>query len=111
MIATAVFTLLWLGHAFLSSPLVPLVPYQFPHEEVGRGEEGQGRGERGIRIRWVREQKIVTRGIKLVKVDTKEQLGDIFTKGLVKVAFDYLENDSWGGKPSIGSITIRSVEV
>jgi len=45
MIATAVFTLLWLGHAFLSSPLVPLVPYQFPHEEVGRGEEGQGRGE------------------------------------------------------------------
>ena len=38
---------------------------------------------------WFREQ-IVTRGIKLVKVDTKEQLGDIFTKGLVKVAFDYL---------------------
>ena len=38
---------------------------------------------------WFREQ-IVTRGIKLVKVETKEQLGDIFTKGLVKVAFEYL---------------------
>jgi ribosomal protein L7Ae-like RNA K-turn-binding protein len=30
------------------------------------------------------------KGIKLVKVDTKDLLGDIFTKGLVKVAFGYL---------------------
>jgi len=38
---------------------------------------------------WFREQ-IHQRNIKLVKVETKEQLGDIFTKGLTKVAFEYL---------------------
>ena len=39
--------------------------------------------------RWFREQ-IVKRGIKLLKIDTKEQLGDIFTKGLPEPAFIYL---------------------
>ena len=38
---------------------------------------------------WSREQ-IVLRGIKIVKVDTHEQLGDIFTKDLSKVVFEYL---------------------
>ena len=38
---------------------------------------------------WFREE-IVKRGIKLLKIDTKEQLGDIFTKGLPKVVFEYL---------------------
>eukprot|EP00985_Skeletonema_marinoi_P016433 scaffold8836_cov89-Skeletonema_marinoi.AAC.3 len=32
---------------------------------------------------WFREQ-IVTRGIEVVKIETTEQLGDIFTKGLTK---------------------------
>ena len=30
------------------------------------------------------------RGIKLLKIDIVEQLGDIFTKGLVQVTFEYL---------------------
>ncbi len=38
---------------------------------------------------WFREQ-IVLRGIEVVKVDTHEQLGDIFTKDLSKVVFEYL---------------------
>ena len=38
---------------------------------------------------WFREQ-IHQRNIKLVKVETKEQLGDIFTNVLTKVAFEYL---------------------
>ncbi len=38
---------------------------------------------------WFREQ-IVLRGIEVVKIDTHEQLGDIFTKDLSKVVFEYL---------------------
>ena len=42
-----------------------------------------------IKTIWFREQ-IVLRGIKLLKIDTIEQLGDIFTKPLPKVTFEYL---------------------
>jgi hypothetical protein len=36
------------------------------------------------------------RSIKLVKIDTKEQLGDIFTKGLAQPAFEYLRSKMIG---------------
>ena len=42
-----------------------------------------------IKTVWFREQ-IVQRGIKLLKIDTVEQLGDIFTKSLAKPMFEYL---------------------
>eukprot|EP00804_Cyclotella_cryptica_P025289 CCRYP_010373-RB/>CCRYP_010373-RB protein AED:0.34 eAED:0.34 QI:0/-1/0/1/-1/0/1/0/497 len=42
-----------------------------------------------IKTIWFREQ-IVKRKIKLVKIDTVEQLGDLFTKGLTRVTFEYL---------------------
>ena len=38
---------------------------------------------------WFREE-IFNCGIKLNKIDTVEQLGDIFTKGLTRVVFEYL---------------------
>jgi len=38
-----------------------------------------------IKTIWFREE-IHKRGIKLLKIDTKEQLGDIFTKGLAQPA-------------------------
>ena len=38
---------------------------------------------------WFQED-IVKRGIQLVKIDTGEQLGDIFTKSLPKTTFEYL---------------------
>jgi hypothetical protein len=38
---------------------------------------------------WFREE-INKRGIKLLKIDTTEQLGDIFTKGLSQPTFEYL---------------------
>ena len=38
---------------------------------------------------WFRE-KINKRGIKLLKIETSEQLGDMFTKGLGKPTFEYL---------------------
>ena len=38
---------------------------------------------------WFREE-IVKRGIKLVKIDTLEQLGDIFTKGLPQRLWQWL---------------------
>ena len=41
-----------------------------------------------IKMIWFREQ-IVKRGIKLFKIDTAEQLGDLFTKPLTKVVFEY----------------------
>ena len=44
---------------------------------------------------WFREE-IVKRCIQLVKIDTKEQLGDIFTKGLTRVPFEYLRNKLCG---------------
>ena len=42
-----------------------------------------------IKTVWFREE-IIRRGIKLLKIDTVEQLGDIFTKGLTRVVFEYL---------------------
>ena len=42
-----------------------------------------------IKTIWFREQ-IVKRKIKLVKIDTVEQLGDLFTKGLTRATFEYL---------------------
>ena len=42
-----------------------------------------------IKTRWFCET-IVKRGIKLIKIDTIEQLGDIFTKSLPKATFEYL---------------------
>ena len=38
---------------------------------------------------WFREE-INKRGIKLFKIDTVEQMGDIFTKGLPRETFEYL---------------------
>ena len=48
-----------------------------------------------IKTVWFREQ-IVLRGIKLLKIDTVEQLGDIFTKGLSKITFEYLRRKIMG---------------
>jgi hypothetical protein len=42
-----------------------------------------------IKTIWIREQ-IVQRKIKLLKIDTVEQLGDLFTKGLPRATFEYL---------------------
>ncbi len=35
-------------------------------------------------------KEIQKRGIKLKKIETREQLGDIFTKGLTQATFEYL---------------------
>jgi len=35
-------------------------------------------------------EEIYKRGIKLLKIDTTEQLGDIFAKGLAQPTFEYL---------------------
>ena len=48
-----------------------------------------------IKYHWFREQ-IGPRGIVLQKIDTKEQLGDIFTKGLTRVTFEYLRKKLMG---------------
>ena len=37
-------------------------------------------------------EEINRRGIKLLKIETSEQLGDMFTKGLAKPAFEYLRS-------------------
>ena len=42
-----------------------------------------------IKTIWFREE-IHKRCVQLLKIDTVEQLGDIFTKGLVQVTFEYL---------------------
>ena len=44
---------------------------------------------------WFREQ-IVRRGIKLLKIETTEQLGDLFTKGLARPVFEYLRKKLMG---------------
>ena len=44
---------------------------------------------------WFREE-IVKRGIFLLKIDTIEQLGDMFTKALPRVTFEYLQNKLMG---------------
>lgn len=48
-----------------------------------------------IKTVWFREQ-IVLRGIKLVKIDTIDQLGDIFTKSLPKTVFEHLRKKLMG---------------
>ena len=44
---------------------------------------------------WFREE-INKREIKLLKIETVEQLGDIFTKGLLRGSFDYLQKKITG---------------
>lgn len=48
-----------------------------------------------IKTIWFREE-IHKRGIKLLKIETVEQLGDLFTKGLGRVAFEYLRKRLMG---------------
>jgi alkyl hydroperoxide reductase subunit AhpF len=48
-----------------------------------------------IKYHWFREQ-IEPRKIKLVKIATKDQLGDMFTKGLGSVPFSYLRSKIMG---------------
>ena len=48
-----------------------------------------------IKTIWFLEE-IFKRGIKLNKIDTIEQLGDIFTKGLTRVVFEYLRKKVMG---------------
>ena len=44
---------------------------------------------------WFREE-IMKRGVSLRKIETKEQLGDIFTKGLPRPQFEYLRKQLMG---------------
>ena len=44
---------------------------------------------------WFREE-IVKQSIKLIKIETAEQLGDLFTKSLPKVTFEYLRKKLMG---------------
>jgi hypothetical protein len=44
---------------------------------------------------WFREE-CVRRAISIIKVETREQLGDIFTKGLSKHVFEYLRKKLCG---------------
>ncbi len=48
-----------------------------------------------IKTIWFREQ-IVLREIRLFKIDTVEQLGDMFTKGLPRATFEYLRRKLLG---------------
>ena len=48
-----------------------------------------------IKTVWLCEE-IQKRKIKLLKIDTKEQLGDIFTKGLHRPQFEYLRQKLMG---------------
>lgn len=48
-----------------------------------------------IKTVWFREE-VQKRGIKLLKIDTVEQLGDLFTKGVPKVTFEYLRKKIMG---------------
>ena len=48
-----------------------------------------------IKTIWFREE-IQKRGIKLVKINSVEQLGDILTKGLARPAFEYLRKKLMG---------------
>ncbi len=48
-----------------------------------------------IKTVWFREE-IQKRGIKLIKIDSVEQLGDIFTKGLPHAIFEYLRKRMMG---------------
>ena len=44
---------------------------------------------------WFREE-CVKRGIKLLKIETVEQLGDLFTKALSKITFENLRSKLMG---------------
>ena len=44
---------------------------------------------------WFHEE-INTRGIKLFNIDTVEKLGDIFTKGLPRATFEYIQKNIMG---------------
>ena len=48
-----------------------------------------------IKTVWFREE-IQKRKVKLLKIDTLEQLGDIFTKGLARATFEYLRRKMMG---------------
>ena len=48
-----------------------------------------------IKTVWFREE-IHKRGIHLLKIETLEQLGDIFTKGLARATFEYLRKKMMG---------------
>ena len=48
-----------------------------------------------IKYHWFREQ-LEPRGIILTKIESSEQLGDIFTKGLGRVPFEYLRKQLMG---------------
>ncbi len=48
-----------------------------------------------IKTVWFREE-IQKHGIKLLKIDSMEQLGDIFTKGLPHAVFQYLRMQMMG---------------
>ena len=48
-----------------------------------------------IKMVWFR-QEIQKRGIKLLKIDTVEQLGDIFMKELPHAVFEYLQKQMMG---------------
>jgi len=48
-----------------------------------------------IKTNWLHEQ-IVLRGIKLLKIDTVKQQGDIFTQGLPRAIFEYLRKKHMG---------------
>jgi hypothetical protein len=48
-----------------------------------------------IKTIWFREE-IFKRDVQLLKIDTAEQLGDIFTKGLTRFVFEYLRKKIMG---------------
>ena len=48
-----------------------------------------------IKTVWFREE-IHKRGVHLLKIETVEQLGDIFTKGLARATFEYLRKKIMG---------------
>ena len=48
-----------------------------------------------VKTIWFREQ-IVRRGIKLLKIESVEQIGDLFTKGLSRPLFEHLRKKLMG---------------
>jgi hypothetical protein len=48
-----------------------------------------------VKYHWFREQ-IGPHGVDLVKIATQDQLGDLFTKGLVKISFEQLRKRLMG---------------
>ncbi len=58
---------------------------------------------------WFHEE-IHKRGIKLLKIDTSEQLGDIFTKGLAQPTFEYLRSKIIGWQAHFSCFDLVSVQ-